>query len=552
MSRFSSKFKALDEIEKALCPNLEPRSLELIQECKRLENSLHEFVLAAWHVVEGNNPFFSGWHIEAVCLHLEALFRGDISVPLVINIPPRSSKTTLISIMWPAWIWTQAPGIKFLFSSYSLKISLEHSRLCRMLIASSWYQSRWGHIVQLSGDQTAKWNFSNTKLGYRIATSVGAAGTALGGDILVMDDPNSTNDSETVRNSTTEWVSRVWPSRLNPQGKGINVLVQQRTHEGDVTGGWLNKKDVRKIETLIIPMEYEKSRHTKTSIGWEDPRKEEGELLCPQYINDKDIERIKAELGSYNYAGQYQQRPSPEAGGIIKKSWFKWWKMDKPPRIHYIIQSWDTALTAKETSSYSACSTWGLFHDDRGIEKMILLSAWRGHVSYPDLLKRAMRLRHNWSDTGEIPLESRMSPHYIVIEAKASGHSLVSDFTAKGIPVHGFDPKPYGDKVQRAHRVTPYIEAGLVLVASKPPDYVFLRKEHEMLVDNCALFPKGDSTDIVDTMTQAIIVVTKEKGMLKHLMDFGYQSSEIEDRYQPGYTKDVKKENSGIFNKVED
>lgn len=549
MARLSAKHKILDGIEKSLLPPEESRSLALIDECSVLEKSLFAFINAAWPVVEGTNPFFSGWHIEAICLHLEALFRGKIKDPLIINVPPRTSKTTIISIMWPAWIWTQSPGIKFLFASYSLKISLEHSRLCRMLIESPWYQARWGHVVQLSGDQAAKWHFSNTALGYRIATSVGAAGTALGGDILVMDDPNSTNDSKVVRESTNEWASRVWPSRLNPRGLGISVLVQQRTDETDVTGYWLSKNAEKRVEALILPMEYESSRHTKTSIGWEDPRKEDGELLCPQYLGKLDIAHRKVELGSYNYAGQYQQRPAPEAGGILQKSWFRWWIRESPPKMDYVIQSWDTALTAKETSAYSACTTWGVFRDENDIQNLILLSAWRGRVTYKDLLERALRLYENWCDIEEEPLEqnSRMMPDYLVIEAKASGHTLASDFTSKGIPVHGFDPTGYGDKVQRVHRVSPWIQSGFVWVAAKPNTYKVLRKDHQMFVDNCAIFPKGDSTDIVDTGSQAMLVLIMEKGMLRHSMDYGFKQKGFEDRYQPGYVKAAPKENRGVF-----
>ncbi len=148
------------------------------------EESLYTFVKHAWPSVEGNNPFISSWHIQAICEHLEAATRREIP-KLILNIPPRASKTTIISIMWPAWVWIKMPQVKFLFSSYAQKISWEHSRLCKMLIESPWYQERWGHIVKLSKDQVTKGHFTNTATGHRIATSVGAGGTALGGDILV-------------------------------------------------------------------------------------------------------------------------------------------------------------------------------------------------------------------------------------------------------------------------------------------------------------------------------------------------------------------------------
>lgn len=536
-------------------PTIEPK---LTEECRVLEQSLYAFVKASWPAIEGNTPFISNWHIEAICEHLESAIRGEIK-KLLISVPPRTSKTTIISIMWPAWVWIKQPAIKFLFSSYAQKISWEHSRLCRMLIESPWYQERWGHIVQLSKDQATKGHFTNSSKGHRIATSVGAGGTALGGDVLVLDDPNEAGESETVSNATNDWVSRVWPSRLNPGGLGVNVLVQQRTREMDVSGFILGQDIQNEWVKLILPMEFEPERCATTIVlpstngkVWKDPRTVEGELLCPAYLNAQDIQKKKIELGSYNYATQYQQRPAPEEGGIFQKSWFQWWKQEKPPTLEYVIQSWDTALTANEQSAYSACTTWGLYKDINKITNLMLISAWRGRVTYPDLLKRAQRLRKNWGDIGDVELKSnnKLQPDYIIIEAKASGYSLVSDFSSKGIPVHAFNPDKYGDKIQRVHRATPYVEAGLVWVAAQAPKYTFLRKDHEMLVENCATFPNAESRDLVDSMTQAIICITKEKGLLKHVLDFGFDSKSFGVEYQPGYTSAQTKDSQGMFTRT--
>jgi predicted phage terminase large subunit-like protein len=531
--------KRLDSIADMLL--LERRPDSLVEECERLENSLHDFLVAAWPMVEGSNPFLDGWHIEAVCEHLEAAFWGQIK-KLLINIPPRTSKTTIISIMFPAWVWAQRPSTKFLYSSYKQSVSWEHSRLCRLLIESPWYQERWGHLVKLSKDQDTKGHFTTTALGHRIATSVSSGGTALGGDILVCDDLNSTDESKVTRESTNDWVSRVWASRLNPGGLGVNIVVQQRTDAMDVSGYHMSKDS--EWTKLILPMEFDPERKSKTvplrstnGKPWTDPRKKAGELLCPKYLTQETIRVRKVELGSYNYAGQYQQSPAPEEGGIFKKHLWKVWKFDKLPKITYVLQSWDTALTKKETSAYSACTSWGIFKDEQGVNNAILLSAWRGRVSISELFERAYRLRRNWKDIGDICIESneRLIVDRIVIEAKASGHSVIQDFSEKGVPAHAFDPGKYGDKLQRALKASPYVETGLVWVLAKSPAFSELRADQAMVVDECALFPKGESNDIVDTTSQAIIELAR-LGLLKHRMEYGFKSNKPYDaRYQPGF-----------------
>lgn len=155
--------------------------IKLVLDC---EKSLHTFVRCAWHIIEGNKPFIDGWYIGAICEHLEACIRGEIST-LLVNFPPRMTKTTIISIAFPAWTWITKPWAKFLYSSYAQNISWEHSRLCKMMVESWWYRSKWGHIVELSKDQSTKGHFANKAHGHRIATSIGGSTTALGGDVLV-------------------------------------------------------------------------------------------------------------------------------------------------------------------------------------------------------------------------------------------------------------------------------------------------------------------------------------------------------------------------------
>lgn len=496
-----------------------------LRERQLAESSLYEFTKQAWPQIEGATKFIPGWHIEAICEHLEAATRGHIK-KLLISVPPRTSKTTIISIMWPAWAWLSKPGLKFLYASYAQKISWDHSRLCRMLIESEWYRLRSEHIFSLSDDQVTKGHFTNTAMGHRIATSVESGGTALGGDVLVMDDPNDAGESKVTRDSTNDWVSRVWPSRLNPGGLGLNVLVQQRTDEMDVSGFWMSRDDNNEIVKLILPMEFEEKRRAKTIILpsskkkiWKDPRTEEGELLCPAYINKAAIARKKIELGSYNYAGQYQQRPAPEEGGIIKKKWFKWWMREKPPRIQQVIQSWDCAMTEKD-GSWSACTTWGLFQDDFGITNLILLNMWRDKVEYPELRHMAKKLYEDYRNNGsvEIIADGKHVPDMFLVEDKASGIPLIQDLRRGGIAATKFNPGPLGDKLQRVRLISHIIEAGRIWVPSRAPDYKSLLSYANTFVEICAMFPNSDSTDIVDTLTQ-VIHRTLRGGDISHPTD---------------------------------
>jgi predicted phage terminase large subunit-like protein len=522
-------------------------SAKLLADKIKCEQSLHEFVLQAWPQIEGNKPFIDGWAIQIICEHLEAAFYGNIK-KLLLNIPPRMGKTNLISVMLPAWGFIHIPSIKFLYASYAMKISLEHSRLCRMLIESEWYQKRWGDRVRLSKDQATKGHFVTTAFGHRMATSVGAGSTATGGDFLVMDDPNDAKDGESnvKRDSANDWVSRVWSSRLNPGAFQVQILVQQRVDELDVSG-YLMKQEKDWVK-LILPMEYEESRKCRTIVlpstngkVWEDPRRKEGELLCPNYLTKEDVMQKHISLGRFNYAGQYQQRPSPQEGGLVRKGDFRIWTAEKLPVIRYMVQSWDTALTDKQQSDYSVCSTWGIFVDANKVNNLILLYVWKDKVTYPELLKRAVRLQKNCADIYKRELEADKynQPDVILIEDKAAGNPLMDDLVAKGIAVRGFNPGKYGDKFLRLNLCSSYIENGKIWVIGDENKEII--KDQTILVDDCVVFPNGESDDAVDTMTQCILFLSKEKGLLKHSMDFKIERETFPKEQMPGYKEPKQK-----------
>ncbi len=492
-----------------------PLALEELQE-ERLallaEISLYEFLKQAWPWIEGNTPFVEGWHLKVICEHLEAVADRRIK-NLLINMPPRCSKSTLVSIAFPAWQWLHNPSERFLFASYSFSLASRDSQKCRALIQSPWFQKNWGHRFKLSKDQNTKKRFDNTAMGYRIATSSGSGITGEGGSMLITDDPNNAADGESDvhRANRLEWWNIVWSTRLNDRNNDCRIVVQQRVHEGDISGNILNHDESKEWTCLILPMEFELARRSKTIILpstngkiWQDPRTKEGELLWPEKFDAAAIKSLKNDLGSeYRVAGQLQQRPSPAAGGILKKNWFCWWKFDHLPKIEFVLQSWDTALNGNEMSAFSACTTWGVFYDQYNIENIILLSVWRGRVEYPDLRERAKRLFYDYRDTGTLmPTGNPRPVDMCLVEAKATGDPLINDLNRSGIIAIPFMPK--GDKIARVRFITPLIEGGRVWLMAKGPSYDRLVPFADEFLESAAKFPNADSRDLVDTMTQAL------------------------------------------------
>jgi len=511
--------------------------------------SLHEFVRQAWHILEPETKFVDGWHIRAICEHLEAVTYGKIK-RLIINVPPRTCKSTIVSVMWPAWIWITHPAKRFLCSAHSFTISERDSDACRKIIGSEWYQRRWGHLVKLSRSQNSKRLFANEASGSRGITSVDASGTGANGDILIGDDLNDTLSvlSDTIRDKTNNWLRAVFMNRLNDRKTGAIVIIMQRCHENDVTGFLLKHDKQKRWTHLLLPYEYEKERHCKTNIvdiatgkEWEDPRRLDGELIWPNKEGPDELADRKASLISeYDIAGQLQQRPSPAEGGILKAKWFQVWKKPSPPKITYVVQSWDTALEARDDAhnAFSACTTWGLFVDDKGIQNLILLSLWRGRVEYPELRQMAQRLNNDYRDDGHITItpDGKHTPSLVLVESKASGAPLIQDLRRAGILAHGFDPTEYGDKLARVRLCSHIIEAGRIWLPALPPDYEKLRSWADLFLNLCKIFPNSDARDVVDTMTQVLLKLLRSNE-LKHPKDKEYVSSRggpRESPYWPG------------------
>ena len=466
--------------------------------------SLYEFVKQSWGVVEPGVPFVGSWHIETICEHLEAVSAGDIQ-RLLINIPPRHSKSTIVSVMWPMWEWLTDPAQKFLCASYSGNLSIRDNLKARRLVQSPWYQERWGHMFKLAGDQNAKQRYENDQTGYRIATSVGGTATGEGGSRLILDDPHGAQaaQSDTIRESDLEWFDVVWSTRLNNPKTDAMVTVMQRLHERDISGHIL--EDIGGWEHIKIPAEWDGVKRT-TVLGNYDPRTREGELICPDRFGVEEITRLKQLLGAYGASGQLQQDPTPVEGGILKTKFFQLWPHDKAlPQFEYILQSYDCAFTEKTTGDPTACTVWAIFSYDNQRNAM-LIDAWDEHLSYPDLRNRAIT---DWqTEYGGTSVKDGLRrarrPDRVLVEAKASGQSLIQDLRLAKVPVVSYNPG-MADKVSRAHQAAPTLELGLLWVPESGKNKGYHVSWANSFMKQVGKFPVAEHDDYVDTMTQAII-----------------------------------------------
>ncbi len=290
------------------------------------------------------------WHLDAICAHLEAVTDGRIN-RLLINVPPGSSKSLIVSVMWPAWEWAQGRrSLRYLTTSFNDGPVKRDTRKCRDLIASEWYRALYPEVVLT---RTGETSFANSSTGSREGVAFGSL-TSQRGDRLIIDDPHSTETAESVadRQTTTRRFREGALNRLNDQERSAIVVVMQRLHAEDVSGTIL-KLGMGYVH-LCLPMEYEPERHCRTVIGFEDPRTTDGDLLDPVRFPRATVESLKSGMGSYAYAGQYQQRPTPREGGLFKRAWFEGKIIRQAPPGTRWVRHWDLASTKSVTAARTA------------------------------------------------------------------------------------------------------------------------------------------------------------------------------------------------------
>ncbi len=439
--------------------------------------SLRRFAEDAWPLVEPGRAFISNWHIDAICEHLEAVTSGQIQ-NLLINMPPRCMKSLLVTVFWPAWHWVSKPETRWLFSSYALQLSIRDSVKCRRLIESPWYQYNWGEAYELTSDQNAKQRYENDRTGVRLATSVDGSATGEGGDFIVVDDPHNVREAESQlqREAVLVWWDEVMATRLNSPTGG-KVIVMQRVHEDDLSGHVLESK---LYEHLMLPMEFEPSRRCYTSIGWQDPRLEQGELLWPDRFPTKAISQIRTELGSYGYACQYQQSPAPREGGLFKIERFQ--IVDTlPSEPVAIVRAWDKAGT-DSGGDYSVGVKFARLKN----KQYAILDVVRGQWS---VAKREAIMRKTAEvDGAKVRIWMEQEPGSSGKESSQASILNLAGFVARA-------ERATGDKAVRAEQYAVQVEAGNV--------FLLRDKWNREFIDEHRFFPKGKNDDQVDAASLA-------------------------------------------------
>lgn len=473
------------------------------REVRKAEDSLYEFVKQAWSTMEPGVEFVPSWHIQIICEHLEAISNGEIK-RLLINIPPRHSKSTIVSVAFPCWEWLKRPQEKYLCASYSGTLAMRDNVKARRLVTSLWYQERWGDLFHLTSDQNQKQRFENDKTGYRIATSVGGTATGEGGSRLILDDAISTQDaqSDAVRNTTLEWLDMAWSTRLNNPKTDAMIEVAQRCHESDPSGHRLKQGG---WEHVCIPAEFDGVvRKNSVFVEGYDPRTEVGQLICPDRFGSKELKDLKTQLGEYGTAGQLQQRPAPAGGGILKIKHFQLWPCDKPlPVIEYVVQSVDPAYTANTTNDPTAFQAWGVF-THMGKRGALLLDSWSDHLTFPKLRSKLVEEWH--SIYGTTDNYKGKKADVLLIEAKASGLSLIQDLRQANLPAVPYNPGN-ADKVNRAHQVSPILELDCLYIPESKRDRGQPVTWARPFLNQVEKFPNDEHDDMVDTFTQTMILL---------------------------------------------
>ncbi len=453
--------------------------LELI-DAELASRSLHEFVLQAWPIAEPGKPFLDNWHIEAICEHLEAVTRGEIR-RLLINVPFRTAKSTLTSVMWPAWTWVNRPEHQWLCGSYAAKLAIRDNLRMRRLITSPWYQDRWGERFQLTGDQNSKIRFENDRAGYRIAFGLDGGVMGEGGDTVVVDDPHDRNQahSDAERENAIVTFDEGVATRLNDPESSAIVIIMQRLHEDDLSGHLLARGS---YEHLLIPMHYDPKRARVTITGWQDPRTVPGELMHPDRFPAETVKEIERAIGSYAAAGQLEQSPSPPEGGMLKRGWWQFYRA--LPTFDETCQSWDLTFKDSDGTDRVAGQAWG-----REGANFYLFDLLADRMDFPTTC-RTLEL---FSKKHPLPAK--------LVEDKANGPAVIATLKDKIPGLIAVEPD--GSKVARAAAVAPYIEAGNVFLPD-PEAFPMLAPLVFDFIEECAKFPMGSHDDQVDAMSQAI------------------------------------------------
>ena len=443
--------------------------LEKLKERELCQDKFIKFVEKVWPT------FISGAHHKRMAEAFERVANGTCK-RLIINMPPRHTKSEFASYLLPAWFLGKFPHKKVIQTSHTAELAVGFGRKVRNLVDSEVYNNIFPNLA-LQADSKAAGRWNTSKGGDYFAIGVGGAVTGKGADVLIIDDPHSEQEAAMaasnpdVYDKVFEWYTSGPRQRLQPGG--AIVVVMTRWAQRDLTGQVL------------------KSAAQRTGEEWEviefPAILPSGRPLWPQFWSLVELEALREELPNAKWQAQYQQNPVGNESAIVKRDWWKWWEKDDPPVCEYILQSWDTAFEKTQRADYSAGTTWGIFscEEDNFAPNIILLNTYKKRVEFPDLKRDVMREYNEYE------------PDSLIVEKKASGAPLIYDLRAMGIPVQEYTPSKGQDKIARLNSVSDIIASGKVWVPRT--------RWAEELVDEVAAFPSGEHDDLVDATTLALM-----------------------------------------------
>jgi predicted phage terminase large subunit-like protein len=448
--------------DKSLKLQLRLAQLEKNEAC---QDNFLTFVKTMWP------DFIAGRHHKIIADKLERVASGELK-RLIINMAPRHTKSEFASYLFPAWMMGRNPKMKIIQATHTTELAVNFGRKTKNLIESDEFSTVFPD-VKLASDSKASGRWDTSKGGMYYAVGVGSNLAGRGGDLVIIDDPHSEQTAMSTNGFEDAWDWYTGGPRQRLQPGGSIVLVQTRWSEKDLTGQLLRAQAKDPLadqwEVVELPAIFD-----------------DGKPCWPEYWSLSDLTAVKASIPPSKWNAQYQQNPTGEENAIIKREWWMRWTQKKIPNLEFVIQSYDTAFSKKETADYSAITTWGVFYPKEGeTPALILLDSQKGRWDFPELKEKALDQYKYWD------------PDTVIVEAKASGLPLTHELRNMGIPVVNFTPSRGNDKVTRVHSVSPLFEAGMVWAPEDP--------FAEELIEEVAAFPNGEYDDLVDSMTQALM-----------------------------------------------
>ena len=471
-----------------LPPKIRDRAKQLlsgISEEEKKEKAQNNFLYFTKHIWP---EFIEGKHHKIISEKFDKLATGEIK-RLIVNMPPRHTKSEFASTLLPAWMIGREPKLKIIQTTHTGELAVRFGRKAKTLIDSPEYQEIFQ--TRLREDSQAAGRWETAQGGEDFAAGVGGAITGRGADLLIIDDPHSEQDAMnmTALERAYEWYTSGPRQRLQPGGKIVCVMTRWNTK--DLTGILLKNQSEPKSDQWDI-VEFPAIMPS-------------GKPVWPEYWKLDELESVKASLSLGKWNAQWMQNPTSEEGAILKREWWKDWDKDYIPKLEHVIQSYDTAFMKKETADYSAITTWGVFYpNEDSPANLILLDCIKERFEFPELRRQALDQYKYWQ------------PETVIIEAKASGLPLTYELRQMDIPVSTFTPSKGNDKHVRVNTCAPLFESGMIWA----PEQNFA----EEVIEECAAFPHGDHDDLVDSMTMAVMRF-RQGGFISHPEDYVEEKS---------------------------